>query len=406
MSPIASDISKDLDSLNVLPLSIIPFESQMLKRARLVKNSRLESMVELFSSHQSGSGQMKITDAIKELQERAGGSRKDVAILRKLGMLSSYDVYSLRVLLREQDIPVNDFNELKLSPEKSKELGSYMMEFTHPLIMEIYGSDDVNIQNFDDVLKLFRNPDVKVAREKLDQMAQRLNIDILEIPSFMEDYGDIFMSLAYYKKCLADISPVVENFMHSLKEIRANWELKGNHKLMETCKELENMFVGLNAHLRLLFEEFDSHSKDFWNDVSAERFREVEALIAGYHTTIGSVLCALSVKTIAWHNLFPSRSVGGPVKRSEFIMTEMRQGTDIIRGILLAARKKSRRPATKSKRKEYGASAAEKKAEKSAKEAAAKDELEEANKEEPNKEEPKKEESADTKGENTGDNAA
>ena len=347
------DIAKDLDSLHVLPLSIIPFESKMLNNARMVKNGRLESMVELFSDQQSGSGQMKISDAIKELQGRAGGSRKDVAILRKLGRLSSYDIYSLRVMLREQDIPVNDFAQLKLSPEKSKELGSYMMEFTHPLIMEIYGSDDVNVQNFEDILKLFRNPDVTVARKKLDQMAQRLNIDIMEIPSFMEDYGDIFMSLAYYKKCLAEISPILDNFMHSLKEIRKNWELKSNISLMETCEDLENMFIGLSAHLKRLFDDFDRSSNDFWNDVSAERFREVEALIAGYHTTIGSVLCALSVKTIAWHNLFPSRSVGGPVKRSEFIMTEMRQGTDAIRAILKNARNKSKRPVLKSKRKEY-----------------------------------------------------
>ncbi|MCK4938868.1 MAG: hypothetical protein KAR80_01165, partial [Rhodospirillaceae bacterium] len=95
------DIAKDLDSLHVLPLSIIPFESKMLNNARMVKNGRLESMVELFSDQQSGSGQMKISDAIKELQGRAGGSRKDVAILRKLGRLSSYDIYSLRVMLRE-----------------------------------------------------------------------------------------------------------------------------------------------------------------------------------------------------------------------------------------------------------------------------------------------------------------
>lgn len=352
-----ADIAKDLDSLHVLPLSIIPFESKMLKNARMVKNGRLESMVELFSDQQSGSGQMKIADAIKELQDRAGGSRKDVSILRKLGRLSSYDVYSLRVMLREQGVPVNDFAQLKLSPEKSKELGGYMMEFTHPLIMEIYGSDDVNVQNFDDILKLFRNPDVTVARQKLDQMAQRLNIDIMEIPSFMEDYGDIFMSLAYYKKCMADISPILGNFTHALKEIRNNWELKSNISLMEICEELENMFIGLSAHLKRLFDDFDRSSKGFWDDVSAERFREVEALIAGYHTTIGSVLCALSVKTIAWNNLFPNRSVGGPVKRSEFIMTEMRQGTDTIRDILKDARNKSKRPTIKSKRKKYAAPA-------------------------------------------------
>ncbi len=361
--------ANDLDALHVLPLSMIPFESKMLQTAKMIKNGRLETVVEFFSGPQSGSGQMSINDAVKELQDRAGGSRKDVTILRKLARLSSYDVYSLRVLLREQEIPINDFDELKLSPEKSKELGSYMMEFTHPLIMEIYGSDDQKISNFDDVLKLFRNPDVKVARQKLEQMAERLDIDVMEVPRFMEDYGDIFLSLAYYKQCLADISPVVENFMHSLKEIRGNWELKGNHTLMITCEQLEKTFIGLNAQLRNLFDEFDKASKGFWTDVSAERFREVESMIESYHTTIGAVLCSLSVKALAWHKLFPNRSSGGPIKRSEFIMTEMRQGIDTIRQILKDARTKKTRGGVRSKHKKFGSSAdkaAPKKAEKPA----------------------------------------
>lgn len=353
--------ANDLDALHILPLSIIPFESQMLKNAKMIKNGRLETVVEFFSDVHSGSGQMTINDAVKELQDRAGGSRKDVTILRKLARLSSYDVYSLRVLLREQDIPINDFDALKLSPEKSKELGSYMMEFTHPLIMEIYGSDDQNISNFDDVLKLFRNPDVKVARQKLEQMAQRLDIDLMEVPRFMEDYGDIFLSLAYYKQCLADISPVVDNFMHSLKEIRGNWELKDNQTLMKTCEQLEKTFIGLNAQLRNLFDEFDTASNDFWTDVSAERFREVESMIESYHTTIGAVLCSLSVKALAWHKLFPTRSSGGPIKRSEFIMTEMRQGIDTIRQILKDARHKKSKGRLKSKLKPYSAPAAKEK---------------------------------------------
>lgn len=353
MGQTGTTVAKDLDSLHALPLSIIPFESKVLARARIIKNSRLESVVELFSDQQSGSGQMKISDAAKELQDRAGASKRDIAILRKLARLPSYDIYTLRVMLREQDIPVNDFSQLKLSPEKSRELGGYMKEFTHPLIMEIYGSDEMNIQNFEDVLKLFRDPDVKTARQKLEQMAERLNIDIMEIPSFMEDYGDIFMSLAYYKRCLADITPVVDNFMYSLKEIRSNWELKGNLTLMQTCELLENTFIGLSAHLKKLFDDFDKSSQEFWNDVSAERFREVETLIESYHTTIGSVLCALSVKTMAWHNLFPSRSVGGPVKRSEFIMNEMRQGIDTIRDILKDAKNKSLRQRPRTKRKAY-----------------------------------------------------
>jgi hypothetical protein len=43
---------------------------------------------------------------------------------------------------------------LKLSDNKQK-------EFTRPLISHIYGSGDINIQNFEDVVSLYRNPDLK-----------------------------------------------------------------------------------------------------------------------------------------------------------------------------------------------------------------------------------------------------
>lgn len=283
----ANTFEQDLDSLHIMPMSIIPFENRSLSRARLIKNARLQSMIELFQDEDSGSGQMTLDAAARQLREEADASSKDITILRKLGRLPSYDVYSLRVLLREQNIPINDVDALKLSKEKSHELAGYMKDFTFPLIRDIYGSTDVEVQEFDDLLNLFRNPDVKMAREKLDMMAKKLDIDLMELPRFLEDYGDIFLSLAYYKHCLDETAPITQGFLDSLHKIRANWELKNDPNLMKTCEMLEKTFTGLSAHLKRLFEEFDSNTKDFWNDVSAERFRQVEALIESYHTTIG-----------------------------------------------------------------------------------------------------------------------
>lgn len=346
-------LAEDLDSLHILPMCIVPFENRSLSSARLIKNGRLHTMIELFRDIDAGSGQMTVAAAAKYLRDEADASPQDITILRKLSRLPSYDVYSLRVAMREQDIPVNDINELKLSPQKSKELGGYMKDFTMPLISEIYGGADVAIQDFNDLINLFRNPDVKMAREKLDVMSKRLDIDLMELPRFLEDYGDIFLSLAYYKQCLDEISPITQGFLDSLGKIRSNWELKNDQNLMKTCDMLEKTFTGLNAHLKRLFEEFDSKTKDFWTDVSAERFREVEALIESYHTTIGGVLCALSVKMSAWHELFPRDSVGGPVKRAEFIMLEMRQGIEEVRAILKGAKDSKPNPRRASKFKSY-----------------------------------------------------
>ncbi len=71
--------------------------------------------------------------------------------------------------------------------------------FTRPLIAEIYGSEDMDIENFEQVIALFRDPDVKKAKEQLEVMAKKLDIELIEIPKFLEDYGDVFLSLSYYR---------------------------------------------------------------------------------------------------------------------------------------------------------------------------------------------------------------
>ncbi|TCS65019.1 hypothetical protein [Varunaivibrio sulfuroxidans] len=321
----------DRDALHVLPLAIVPFDSPVVRRARMIKNARLETVVEIFSNVHTGSGQIRVEDLSRELQDLGSASHRDIGILHRLARLPSYDVYSLRVALRDQDIPVNNFDDLRLSETKNLELASYMKAFTLPLIVEIYGSDDMSIQRFEDIIKLFKDPDIRRAKEKLQMVAVKLGIPLSEVPHFLEDYGDIFLSLSYYKNCLDRILPTTANFLSSLKDIRKNWQLRNDQNLMTTCDVLESTIISLTANIKRLFDDFDKNSRHMWDNISAEKFHEVEDMISGYHTTIGAILCALSVKMDAWHALFPSKSVGGPVKRSEFILSEMKQGIESIR---------------------------------------------------------------------------
>ena len=96
---------------------------------------------------------------------------------------------------------------------------------------------------------------------------------------------------------------------------------------------MESPIKELMAAITGRFENFERGTKHMWDNISAERFRKVEQLISGYHTSIGGVLCSLSVKMEAWAKLFPSPSVGGPGKRAEFMMSEMKQGMDKIQMI-------------------------------------------------------------------------
>ncbi len=291
---------------------------------------RLKSVIELFVDEDAGSGQLEVEDLVNEFGWSPADPPDDLIMLRKLAYLPSYDVYSLRISLRNHGIDIEDNNALKLSKTKTSQLNEYMTDFTRPLIMQIYGDDEVDVQNFEDVIKLFRDPDVKKAIAKIQVMSQKLGINPEDIPKFMEDYGDIFLSLSYYRDCLDSIEPIITEFLDAMNELKGNYQFKTDQNLMNTIKMIE---ATINEHMAAVtgrFENFERGTKYMWDNISAERFHKVEQLITGYHTSIGGVLCALSVKMEAWARLFPNKDAGGPGRRSEFIMSEMKQGIENI----------------------------------------------------------------------------
>ena len=332
----SNEIARLRDALHILPMSTMPIEHPFLKRALMVKDAKLDSVIEFYKDQGgAGSGQKDVDGVARDLYQTRM-NHPDVRLLKMLSSLNSYDVYSLRITLRANEISVDDQNALKLSPEKTKALSVYMKKFTRPLLMEVYGGE-ANIESFEDVVRLFRDPDIKKAKKSLDMMATKLGIDIAAIPKFLEDYADIFMSLSYYRDCLDSIQPMIEDFLEEMNDLKKSFQLKSNPKFMHTSAQMASIFTNVTAAMATRFEDFDTNTKDMWVNISAERFRRVEALIAAYHTTIGGVLCAMTVKMHAWQKNFPRRNVGSPPKKAEFIMSDMRAGLDKMIAIERAA---------------------------------------------------------------------
>lgn len=321
----------DRDSLHILPLAIIPLRTKSLRRARLVKNVQLDSVIEFFGDPSTGSGHLNIESLPHEYSWPEVPVHPDLKVLRNLAKLSSFDVYSLRVQLRDLGISVNDNEALRLSPRKAEELTVYMRDFTRPLIQNIYGNEDLEIQCFEQLVSMLRNPNVKQALQKLTVMAETLNIKIEDIPGFLEDYGDIFLSLSYYKQCLDHIEPTIADFLEWLDQLNTSWQGRSDPQLNATCRLIQDTINGTMAAISGRLESFYRNTRDMWECVSAERFRKVETLIKGYHTTIGGQLCALTVKIQTWARSFPSKNAGGPARRAKFLMTEMRQGIERVR---------------------------------------------------------------------------
>ncbi len=315
------------DSLRILPLSCIPLETAPLQRARIVKNVHLQGVVEMFQDESTGSGQLEPDQLPTYYGWDPNKEHVDLRRIRALASLSSYDVYSLRIELRRLGIDVNDHEALTLSEEKSRELAGYMKTFTGPLLQQVYGSGDENIQDFGQLVAMFASPNREEAQKNLQKLADKLEIELSEVPAFLEDYADTFLSLAYFKECMDQVVPDVMSFLENIGDLRSNLQLQRTTGFLETCDFMEPRLNSIITSITGRFERFDQHTKNLWDNVSASSFQRIRTMIKSHHKTVGGVLCGLTTKMDAWETKFGTISQGAAVvARADFIMSDMRHG--------------------------------------------------------------------------------
>ena len=326
------------DALHILPLSIIPLETPGLRRLRLIKNVRLDSVVELYKDQGHKSAQVPLDALHSVFQSCATELRKDMPLLQNLSAIPSFDVYTLRVALRSLSLNIDVNKELQLSEGKRQELTQHMKVFTHPLIQQIYGTADFEVNDVSDIMKLLTAPNRDDALKNLRMMSQKLNVPLTEIPRFLEDYGDTFLSLAYFRSCLDKVVPQVQSFLDWVKPLDDNQMIKGDRMSKQMLDKTRDSMSGVIISLTGRFEAFNRKSADFWKDINADSFSRMKDMVFSNHRSIGGVLCGLSVKMQLWRDRFPTAS-GGPNKRLEFVRSEVVPGMQMIDELEEAARK-------------------------------------------------------------------
>lgn len=321
------------DALHIMPLEAIPLETPGLQHARLIKNVRLQTVIEMFNDAQAGSGQVQphhisayFDDSFQEQIAR------DLVMIDKIGQAASFDVYTSRIELRRLNIEVNNVEALTLSEKKKAELTQYMRVFTLPLMEHVYGTDDMRINDIDDIIRMFASPNKEDALRNLRQMADKLDLQLQDIPNFLEEYGDIFLSLAYFRRCLDQIVPEVQKFMTWTKDVRSSAEIRRDFRQSKMLDDITRDLTDITTSITGRFESFDNRTKDFWRDINAKSFRQIRELITAHHVTIGGVLCGLEVKMNLWKTRF-ARGGGGPNRRMEFIKSEILPGLSHIKAL-------------------------------------------------------------------------
>jgi hypothetical protein len=319
----------DVDALQILPLRGIPLATKALREARLVKNARLESMLEMFQGEGSGSGQLPLT-SLNDFFDFSGERRDDLAIISKLGELPSYDVYSLRVSFADLGIELKTLDSLRLSEAKIKELSRHTGAFTRPLAAYVYGDPDLAPASLDDLLRLAMDPNAAVARDNLVRLAGMLEIELSALPAFIETYADVFMSLSYFRQCAEDVAPLLGDFLEAADDIATSNSFTQNRTVVTECNDVTYRISLLFGDVNSVIGDFRRRLERLWDNPTADHYRRIETTVLAKRPDIGAVLCALSVKLNAWHDRFPPEKSGQLAAKIAFILSEMKQGLEHV----------------------------------------------------------------------------
>lgn len=330
-----TDDTRQNGSLHVLPLGILPLKTPAFRRARLVKNARLEGVVELFNDENTGAGQIR-PDALDTVIQVDEDGRADISTIAALGLLGSYDVYSLRIEIRRLGIEVDFDRHLRLPPETQRSLSRYMSGFTRPLATYVFGDDTAEDRDFQSIVTRFADPNVDTARTRLKDLCRRLEIAPNALPAFLHDYGDVYLSLAYYQAKLDEALPLLSEFEQTLHALEAEREVGKSPRMVKICAAVRYKLNLLVRDVDTVLAVFKNRTRDIWNDPTAARFQEVEDMIRSFQRAIGTALCAITVKLAAWHDRVASSGRVRPTDQISFLMSEMVPGLDNVQRITVA----------------------------------------------------------------------
>lgn len=315
------------DTLHVLPLRYIPLRTRALRSARLIKNTALQSVIELFVGKGTGSGQILPRDVARAFTIE---DDRDLQIIDALAQLASYDIYSLRIELRRLKIDVEANRFLRLSPAKQATLGPLMTRYVRPLIAHVYGTDRIDVRTFADITRLFRDPDVEAALANLRTLAAKLKVELDQVPRVLAEYGDVFLSLSYFEHCLEEVAPDILSMLATIEAIRSHPQTQGDIGMQHACDAIDHHFSILVEETKGLTNVFHLRTEGMWDDISPASFQTLQTTIQSFQADIGRNLCVAVVKSKGWSRAFPSESAGSLAARARFLLSEIRPGIDRI----------------------------------------------------------------------------
>ncbi|WP_193172257.1 hypothetical protein [Nisaea nitritireducens] len=318
---------EDRDSINTFACVALPVRNRGLFRLRLIKNVRLETRVELFRGSGMGSGQFGIDELPNYVNRDEDLIKHDIPLLKEAARLPAFDCYSLRRAVRSSGIDVETADVLSLSNEKKRELAGHMRNLTRPLVRHVFGDAGMDITDPSSLRDIMQMADKAAARKKLELLSEVLEADLDSLPELLEDYGDAFLSLGYYRSYLNLIVPRVKELQGWIEEAMERGSFRKGDPAIKRMKQVSSAMDHVVKSVVERFREFDRRAVFDWEVLTLEEFRTARQQILEHQATLAEVLCGIAVKVFEWRSRFAKPNVGIQ-QRVDFVLSDLQPGLD------------------------------------------------------------------------------
>lgn len=330
------DLNYEKDSLHILPLHMVPLQTPGLRQARMLKNANLESAVEVFHGDETGSGQIDPSRLGGMFDWPPGEKHPDALLVAKLSLMQSFDIYTLRMQLRQMGLNIENSADLKLSSAKTAELKKHMTAFMQPLVKFIYDQTGLNPQDIGIAAASIQQNNDKAALGNLKLLSDKFKIILEQLPEFLGSYGDVFLSLAYFKKTFEDQIPQVIKFQKQVAALKKEESLQNDDYFQAAADTVCDDMREIMSMTAKRFGSFDEHTASMWENINAKSFQKVKILIESNHGILGGVLCGLFLKLRAWEEHVSTDEIN-PRRLADFIVSDMKHGVGTIKMVARSA---------------------------------------------------------------------
>ncbi|WP_028466122.1 hypothetical protein [Nisaea denitrificans] len=287
----------------------------------------METRIELYREAGMGSGQVAIDELPAFMSATDDLLLHDIPMLTSVGEMDSFDPYSLRRGLRAAGISVDNLDALKLSDPKKRELQPHMRNLTRPLLQHVFGASNIELTDPEMLRDRLINTSSAAVLQRINSLASALDTSPEELPDLLEDYGDVFLSLGFYKQHLAEIGPRITLLQIWVDEAYQVPHIRKDPMMGPVLHKAERVLGALQQSLERRFSNFENKTDIRWERVTLGTFNQVRALITDHQASLAAVLCGLTVKIFEWETRFPGGG-GSFERRADFVLSDLRAGLD------------------------------------------------------------------------------